>query len=66
VTERLSDSRSLSGVVRDAPLRWGPNNMVITWTPDSHSIIFLLPRRSARNTEGVFVSPVTAPPRWKQ
>ncbi len=37
-----------SDVVSDAPLRWGPNNMVITWTPDSQSIIFLS-RREAWN-----------------
>jgi tricorn protease len=35
-----------SDVVRDAPLRWGPDNMVITWTPDGKRIVFL----SRRNT----------------
>ncbi|MGD8690265.1 MAG: PDZ domain-containing protein [Gammaproteobacteria bacterium] len=35
-----------SDVVDDAPLRWGPDNMVVTWTPDSKSIVFL----SRRNT----------------
>ena len=35
-----------SDVTPHAPLRWGPNNMTITWTPDSKSIIFL----SRRNT----------------
>jgi len=35
-----------SDVVDEAPLRWGPDNMVVTWTPDSKSIIFL----SRRNT----------------
>ncbi|MGH8281592.1 MAG: protease, partial [Gammaproteobacteria bacterium] len=24
-----------SDVVAEAPLRWGPDNMVVTWTPDS-------------------------------
>src|SRR5580700_2286004 len=24
-----------SDVVDDAPMRWGPSNMVVTWTPDS-------------------------------
>lgn len=35
-----------SDVVADAPLRWGPDNMVVTWTPDSKNIVFL----SRRNT----------------
>lgn len=35
-----------SDVVKDAPLRWGPDNMVVTWTPDSRNIVFL----SRRNT----------------
>ncbi|NGY06510.1 S41 family peptidase [Solimonas terrae] len=30
-----------SDVVDDAPLRWGPNNMVLGWTPDSKSVVFL-------------------------
>ena len=30
-----------SDVVPDAPLRWGPDNMVVTWTPDSKNIVFL-------------------------
>ncbi len=29
-----------------APTRWGPDNMVVTWTPDSQAIIFLS-RRNA-------------------
>lgn len=43
------DARRLtfhSDVVDDAPLRWGPDNMVVTWTPDSKNIVFL----SRRNT----------------
>ncbi|MEJ2538192.1 MAG: hypothetical protein P8048_14270 [Calditrichia bacterium] len=35
-----------SDVVKDAALRWGPDNMVITWTPDGKHIVFL----SRRNT----------------
>ncbi len=35
-----------SDVVANAPLRWGPDNMVVTWTPDSKNIVFL----SRRNT----------------
>jgi tricorn protease len=35
-----------SDVVDNAPLRWGPDNMVVTWTPDSKNIVFL----SRRNT----------------
>src|SRR5579863_53602 len=38
-----------SDVVDEAPLRWGPNNMVVTWTPDSSNIVFLS-RREAWNT----------------
>jgi tricorn protease len=30
-----------SDVVKDAPLRWGPSNMVIGWTPDGSSVVFL-------------------------
>ncbi len=30
-----------SDVVPEAPLRWGPNNMVVTWTPDSKKVVFL-------------------------
>ena len=35
-----------SDVVRKAPTRWGPNNMVVTWTPNGKDIVFL----SRRNT----------------
>jgi len=37
-----------SDVVDDAPMRWGPSNMVVTWTPDSKHIVFLS-RRDAWN-----------------
>jgi tricorn protease len=30
-----------SDVVPDAPMRWGPDNMVVTWTPDGKNIMFL-------------------------
>ncbi|HEY5048701.1 MAG TPA: PDZ domain-containing protein [Rhizomicrobium sp.] len=30
-----------SDVVDEAPTRWGPDNMVLTWTPDSRNIVFL-------------------------
>ena len=30
-----------SDVVPKAPTRWGPNNMVVNWTPDGKNIIFL-------------------------
>jgi tricorn protease len=38
-----------SDVVDEAPLRWGPDNMVVTWTPDSKNIVFLS-RRSTFNS----------------
>jgi tricorn protease len=38
-----------SDIVPDAPMRWGPNNMVVSWTPDSRNIIFLS-RREAWNS----------------
>ncbi len=38
-----------SDVVKDAPMRWGPDNMVVTWTPDGGSIVFLS-RRDTYNS----------------
>jgi tricorn protease len=35
-----------SDVVDKAPTRWGPDNMVLTWTPDSKNIVFLSRRQS--------------------
>jgi tricorn protease len=35
-----------SDVMTDAPLRWGPNNLVVTWTPDSRQIVFLSRRKA--------------------
>ncbi len=46
VAERLTFT---SDVVPEAPLRWGPNNMVVTWTPDSKEVVFLS-RREAWNS----------------
>ncbi|HWM67193.1 MAG TPA: S41 family peptidase [Steroidobacteraceae bacterium] len=49
-----------SDVVDEAPPRWGPNNMVLTWTPDSGSIVFMS-RREAWNSwiNKPFVVPLT-------
>src|SRR6201999_1843606 len=49
-----------SDIVDEAPLRWGPNNMVVTWTPDSSNIVFLS-RREAWNTwiAKLFTVPLT-------
>ncbi|MCG6964008.1 MAG: PDZ domain-containing protein [Acidobacteria bacterium] len=38
-----------SDVVEDAPLRWGPDNMVVTWTPDSKNVL-MLSRRDTFNS----------------
>ena len=38
-----------SDVVDKATTRWGPDNMVVTWTPDSKNIVFLS-RRMAWNS----------------
>jgi len=38
-----------SDVVEKAPTRWGPDNMVVTWTPDSKNVVFLS-RRMAWNS----------------
>jgi tricorn protease len=35
-----------SDVVDKAPTRWGPDNMVVTWTPDSKNIVFLSRREA--------------------
>ena len=35
-----------SDVVAKAPDRWGPDNMVVTWTPDSKNIVFLSRRKA--------------------
>jgi tricorn protease len=38
-----------SDIAPDVPMRSGPNNMVVTWTPDSKNIVFLS-RRMAWNS----------------
>src|SRR5579864_9416093 len=40
----------ISDITDEPPLRWGPNNLVITWTPDSSSVVFLT-RLDAWNTQ---------------
>jgi tricorn protease len=49
-----------SDIVDEAPLRWGPNNMVVSWTPDSSGIVFLS-RREAWNSwiSKLFTVPLT-------
>ena len=37
-----------SDIVPSAPVRWGPDNLVLTWTPDSRNVVFLS-RRLAWN-----------------
>jgi len=41
-----------SDVVPDAPMRWGPDNMVVTWTPDGKSIMFLSRRTTYQDWFG--------------
>jgi len=49
-----------SDVVPAAPLRWGPDNMVVTWTPDSKNIVFLTRLTSWNSWYGMlFEVPVT-------
>jgi tricorn protease len=49
-----------SDVVPAAPIRWGPDNMVVTWTPDSKNIVFLSRRSSWNSWYGnLFEVPVT-------
>ncbi len=49
-----------SDVTPHAPLRWGPNNMVVTWTPDSRNIVFLSRRDTYNSWFGrLFEVPVT-------
>ena len=38
-----------SDIIGKAPTRWGPDNMVVTWTPDSRNIVFMS-RRMAWNS----------------
>jgi tricorn protease len=57
VAKRLT---SHSDVVDEAPLRWGPDNMVVTWTPDSKNIVFLSRRNTFNSWFGrYFAVPIT-------
>jgi tricorn protease len=48
-----------SDVVADAPLRWGPDNMVVTWAPDGRSVVFLSRRDTFNSWFGrLFTVPV--------
>ncbi len=48
-----------SDVVEDAPMRWGPDNMVVTWTPDGKGIVFLSRRDTFNSWFGrLFVVPL--------
>lgn len=35
-----------SDITAHAPTRWGPDNLVVTWTPDSRSIVYLSRQRA--------------------
>jgi tricorn protease len=49
-----------SDVVDSAPERWGPDNMVLGWTPDSKDVVFLSRRSSMNSWFGrYFTVPVT-------
>ncbi|MCQ8277450.1 S41 family peptidase [Acetobacteraceae bacterium KSS8] len=49
-----------SDVVAKAPTRWGPNNMVVTWTPDSKNVVFLSRAESWNpSVQELFTVPVT-------
>ncbi|HXI04170.1 MAG TPA: S41 family peptidase [Candidatus Saccharimonadales bacterium] len=48
-----------SDVVQDAPMRWGPDNMVVTWTPDGKGVVFLSRRDTFNDWFGrLFVVPL--------
>jgi len=52
-----------SDVTPEAPLRWGPDNMVVTWTPDSSGIVFLSRREAWNSWFGkLFTVPVAGGP----
>jgi tricorn protease len=52
-----------SDAVDDAPQRWGPDNMVVTWTPDSGSIVYLSRRESWNTWYGrLYAVPVAGGP----
>ena len=45
-----------SDITAEAPTRWGPDNMVVGWTPDSKDIIFLSRRDSRSLKVGRFAT----------
>ena len=49
-----------SDILPETPTRWGPNNLVLTWTPDSKNIVFLS-RNDAWNpaVQRAYTVPVT-------
>ncbi|MGH8261157.1 MAG: S41 family peptidase, partial [Steroidobacteraceae bacterium] len=47
-----------SDILPKAPTRWGPDNMVVTWTPDSKHIVFLSRRASMNWIPKLFEVPV--------
>ena len=52
-----------SDVVPDAPMRWGPDNMVVTWTPDGKQIMFLSRRTTYNSWFGqLFLVPAAGGP----
>ncbi len=49
-----------SDVTRDPALRWGPDNMVVTWTPDGKNVVILSRREAFNSWFGkLFMVPVT-------
>ena len=52
-----------SDVVEDAPQRWGPDNMVVSWTPDSANVVYLSRREAWNSWYGrLFSVPVAGGP----
>ncbi len=52
-----------SDVLDEVPLRWGPNNLVLAWTPDSKGIVFLSRREAWNSWFGrLFTVPVAGGP----
>ncbi|MGH8220766.1 MAG: S41 family peptidase [Steroidobacteraceae bacterium] len=48
-----------SDIVPQAPTRWGPSNMVVTWTRDSKDVVFLSRRMSMNLAPRLFEIPVS-------
>ncbi len=52
-----------SDVVEEAPQRWGPDNMVVSWTPDSANVVYLSRREAWNSWYGrLFSVPVAGGP----